>query len=116
MALVVLILLAACVNLANLMLARSEARSREITVRLSLGAMPGRIVRQLLVEALLLSGVGAFFALVLATWVSRFLIAVMTPAAASVVLDVRPDWRVFLFAAGAAVARCPLFLLVDSVW
>jgi len=115
MALVLLILLAACVNVANLMLARSEARSRDITVRLSLGAMPAHIVRQLLTETFLLSCVGTFFAFLLATWVSRLLVAMMTqPFTVPIVLDLRPDWRVFLFAAAAAIATAGLIGLAPA--
>lgn len=112
--LVLLILLVAGVNLANLMLARSEARSREIMVRLSLGARPSHIVRQLLAETLFLTLLGALFAFLLATWLGRLLVAILTPAAARIVLDLRPDWRVFLFAAAAAVSTAALIGLAPA--
>jgi predicted permease len=113
MGIVLVILLAACVNLANLSLARSEARSREITLRLSLGAVPGRIVRQLLTETFLLSGLGAVFALLAAFWTSRLLVAMIT-GGTPLTLDLRPDWRVFFFATSAAVATATLIGLAPA--
>jgi predicted permease len=109
-----LILLVACVNLASLTLARSAVRNREISVRMSLGATRLHIVRQLLVESVLLSGAGAVLALAAATWASRLLLAAMGGGvAAPIILDLRPDWSVFGYAtlvaggSGVLIALAP---------
>src|SRR5262249_10721962 len=105
MGVVALILLVACVNLANLTLARAAARTREMSVRLSLGATRMHVVRQLLTEPLLLSSAGALLALALATWSGPLLVAMISHGSATpVILDLHPDWRVFGFTALVAVA------------
>jgi predicted permease len=112
MSVVVLILLVACANLANLMLARAAAREREMSVRLSLGATRRHIVRQLLSESMLLSVTGALLALGLAAWAGPLLVAMVGRGSATpVILDVRPDWRVFGFAVLAAVLTGVLITL-----
>ena len=115
MGVVGLILLVACVNLANMTLARVTARSREMSVRVALGATRLHIVRQLLVESLLLSGLGALLALGLAVGGSHLLVAMITEGAATqVILDLRPDWRVFGFAASAAVGTAGLIAFAPA--
>ncbi len=100
-----LILLVACINLANLTLARVTARSREMSVRVALGATRLQIIRQLLTETILLSGAGALFAVILANWAGHLLLTMIgTGQGAPVLLDLRPDLRVFGFAALAAIA------------
>jgi predicted permease len=100
MAVVALVLLIACVNLANLTLARAAARAHEITVRAVLGASRWLIARQLLTEGLLFSSSGALLALAFASWGSRLLVGLMAERTlVPIVLDLRPDWHVFSFTA-----------------
>lgn len=92
-----LILLAACLNLANLMLARSAAHRQEISVRLALGASRSSVAGQVLAEALVLSLSGALLGLLFAYWGSRMLVVLMTQDYLTPVLfDLRPDGRVLV--------------------
>jgi putative ABC transport system permease protein len=109
-----LVLLIACANLANLMLARASAREREIAVRLALGASRSRLIRQLMVESLLIAAVGAGLGLLLAGVLSRFLVAFMSTQENTLFLDLHPDWRVLGFTMGAAVLTCLLFGLTPA--
>jgi putative ABC transport system permease protein len=107
-----LTLLIACTNLANLLLARAHARRREISLRHSLGASRARLVRQLLVESLLLAVIGAGLGTLLAQVLSRFLVSFLGN---SVFLDLGIDWRVLGFAAALAVLTCVLFGLMPAL-
>jgi putative ABC transport system permease protein len=110
-----LVLLIACANLANLLLARASAREREIAVRQALGASRGRLIRQLLVESLLLAAVGAVLGAGLAQALTRFLVAFLSTSHDPVFLDLAPDWRVLGFATGLAVLTCLLFGLAPAI-
>jgi putative ABC transport system permease protein len=110
-----LVLLVACANLANLLLARASARERELAIRQALGARRGRLIRQLLVESLLLAVVGAGLGAGLAQALSRLLVSLLSASSDAVVLDLSPDWRMLGFAAGLAVFTCILFGLMPAL-
>lgn len=110
-----LVLLVTCANLANLLLARASTREREIAVRQAVGASRTRIVRQLLVEALLLAVIGTTVGALLAQALSKFLIAAIGTSNNLVFLDVTPDFRVLGFAAGVAALTCVFFGLAPAL-
>jgi predicted permease len=109
------VLLVACANLANLLLARASVREREIAVRQALGASRGRLVRQLLVESLLLATAGAALGAGLAQALSRLLVTFLSTGTDPVFLDLAPDWRTLGFSAGLAVLTCLLFGLAPAI-
>ena len=114
LAITALVLLIACANLANLMLARASTREREMALRLTLGASRWRLIRQLLSEGLLLAAWGAIFGIVLAEIFSRSLIRFLTGERDTVQLDLSLDWRVLLFTGCIAVLTCLIFGLVPA--
>jgi putative ABC transport system permease protein len=110
-----LVLMIACANLANLMLARATTREREIAVRLAVGASRGRLIRQLLVESLLLATFGGGAGLLFAGMLSRLLVSLLSPQGNPLFLDLNPDWRVLAFTLGLAVSTCVLFGLAPAL-
>ena len=114
LAIAALVLLIACANIANLLLARASARGREIAVRLSLGASSGRLIRQLFVESLLIGVVGTVLGAVLAQWISRFLVAFIGANARDVFVDLHADWLVLGFTTGIALLTTILFGMVPA--
>jgi len=110
-----LVLLLACANLANLLLARASSRQREMALRLTLGASRSRLMRQVLAESLLLAIIGTAAGVALAQLLSRALISMLGSSQGSIFLDVTLDWRVLGFAAGLAILTCILFGLTPAL-
>ena len=104
MAIVGLVLLIACANVAGMLLARASARRREISVRLAIGASRARLIQQLLVEGLLLGTLGAVAAVAFAWALVRMLVGVQLPLPFELAVDLRVDWRVMIFAVVVAAA------------
>ncbi|HYL74093.1 MAG TPA: ABC transporter permease [Bryobacteraceae bacterium] len=110
-----LVLLIACANLANLMLARASAREREIAVRLALGASRGRLIRQLLAECLLLACGGAALGLLLARNLSQLLVTFLSTEGDPLFVDLNLDWPVLAFTTALAIVTCVLFGLTPAL-
>ena len=109
MVVVAVVLLIACLNVANLLLARGRTREREIAIRMALGSGRSRLLRQFLTESLLLSGTGAALGILLAQWAARLLAGFLNAD-----LDLTLDARVLAFTAGTAVLTGVLFGLAPA--
>jgi predicted permease len=114
MGMVAVVLLIACANVANLLLARAASQEREVTIRLALGASRGRIVRQLLAECLLLAVLGGAAGLLLSSWVGEALLRALPFEEAGRVLTGAPDARVFLFTLVVSLLTGVVFGLVPA--
>jgi predicted permease len=112
--LVALLLLIGCANISSLLLARATHRSREMAIRLSMGAGRGRLIRQLFTESVLLASLAGALGLALAYWGSTALLASLTREA-TIGIDVRPDWRVAAVTCLTALSTAVLFGLLPAV-
>jgi len=115
MAVVGLVLLIACANVANLLLARSAARQREIAVRLAIGAGRGRVLRQLLTESLMLAVSGAALGIGLAWLTCHALLSILSSGPQKVVFDLTPNIHVLAFTSALAAATAILFGLAPAL-
>ena len=110
-----LVLVIACANLANLMLARATAREQEVAIRLAIGASRARIVRQMLAESVLVAIIGAAAGVLVAVWLSRALVAFLSTQGSPLSFDLSLDWRVLAFTATIATCACLLFGLAPAI-
>jgi putative ABC transport system permease protein len=110
-----LVLLIACANVGQLVLARSAARRSEFALRLALGAGRGRVIRQVLVEGLVLTGIGAAAGVAFAYWAAPALVRFASVSQSTVVLDLSPDLRVLAFTAVVSIAAGLLFASAPAI-
>src|SRR6267143_2881566 len=115
MGVVGLVLLLACVNLANLLLARATDRRRELAIRLAIGASRTRIIRQLVTESVLLSLAGGLGGVLLAAWINDLVAAIKLPTDIALVFDLHLDWRVLVFALVVSLATGIFFSLLPAL-
>jgi putative ABC transport system permease protein len=111
-----MVLLIACANIANLLLARATGRQKEIAVRLAMGATRGRIVTQLLIETLSLSALGGILGLALAFWGDKALMAIYLPSESNELnISTAPDFRILLFTLAVTVITGVIFGLAPAL-
>jgi predicted permease len=112
---VLLVLLIACANVANLLIARATFRQKEIAVRLALGSGRGRIVRQLLIESLMLSCAGGAAGVLLAVWADQALLGFLPPSSTPLTVSAAPDWRILTFAIAMSLLTGIIFGLAPAL-
>ncbi|HMJ06663.1 MAG TPA: ABC transporter permease [Chthoniobacterales bacterium] len=110
-----LVLLLACVNLANLLLARATERRKEIAIRLAVGASRFRLIRQLLTESVLISTAGGAAGVLLAAFINRAVHNIQLPIDIALLFDLRIDWRVLTFTLVLSIATGILFSLIPAL-
>ena len=115
MGVVGLVLLVACANVANLLLARAASRQKEIAVRVAMGAGSGRLFRQLLTESILLAGIGGVIGLMLAQWADAILLQLVSRGPSPIPLNVQPDAKILGFTLGVSLLTGILFGLVPAL-
>lgn len=115
MAMVFCVLLVACANVASLLLARAEARTKEISIRLAIGAGRRRLLRQLLTESMVLSMIGGVFGLLLAFGTARAFPSLMPSLGSPIEVNVQPDAKVFAFTLLMTLATGCLFGLIPAL-
>jgi predicted permease len=115
MGVVALVLLIACANVANLLIARAAARQKEMAVRLSLGASRGQVISQLITESLLLSVGGGIAGFALAVWLDKLLVSFIPSGDTPVVISTIPDWNVLLFTTAVTIFTGILFGLAPAL-
>lgn len=115
MGLVGLVLLVACANVANLLLARGAARQREFAVRLATGAGRGRLIRQLITENMLLATISGLLGIAFAVWSTQVLVRFISSSRNPIFLDLRPDARLLAFTVGVTFVTALLFGFVPAL-
>jgi predicted permease len=115
MAITGVVLLIACANVASLLIAKATSRQKEIAIRLALGAGRGRIIRQLLVESLLLSVIGGMLGLLFAVWTDGLLMPFLPTDTPELTISTTPDLRVLLFTVGIAFLTGIIFGLAPAL-
>ncbi len=113
-ALVGVVLLIACINVANLLLARAAARQREIAIRGALGAGRGLLIRQFLIENMVLAAAGGITGLLLSSWMTKGLIRILPFDPANLSLSTSPDLRILLFTAGITLLTAFFFGVIPA--
>jgi len=115
MAVVGLILLIACTNIANILLARTAARQKEVAARVALGASGARLVRQMLTESVLLATIGGLVGLLFAEWAEVSLLRLVSAGSGQVPLDLNPNGKILAFTLGVSVLTGILFGLAPAL-